>query len=62
MIFPPVPKIKVVRKIIRRNPVGKQKILSPEMKIGPRTISRILSACEKRTGHFLTDNLKRIWW
>ena len=53
--------VKAVRERIRRNPVRKQKILSREMKIAPRTMSRILKddlAHKRRTGHFLTDNLK----
>ena len=57
--------IKTVRERIRRNPVQKQKILSREMKIAFRTMSRILkddlgfAAHKKRTGHFLIDNLKK---
>lgn len=57
--------VKAVRERIRRNPVRKQKILSREMKIAPRTMSRILkddlglAAYKRRTGHFLTDNLKK---
>ena len=51
--------VKAVRERIRRNPVRKQKILSREMKIAPRTMSRILkddlglAAYMRRTGHFL---------
>jgi hypothetical protein len=57
--------VKAARERILRNPVRKQKILSWEMKIAPRTMSRILkddlglAAYKRRTGHFLTDNLNK---
>jgi transposase len=57
--------VKAVRERILRNSVRKLKILSREMKIAPRTMSRILkddlglTAYKRRTGHFLTDNLNK---
>lgn len=60
--------VKAVRERIRRNPLRKQKILSREMKIPQRTISRIiksdlgLGAYRRSTGHLLTDSLKKIEW
>lgn len=58
--------IKAVAERIRRNPLRKQKILSREMKIPPRTISRIikqdlkLAAYRRSTGHRLTAALRNI--
>lgn len=58
--------IKAVGERIRRNPLRKQKILSREMKIPPRTMSRIikqdlkLAAYRRSTGHRLTAALRNI--
>jgi transposase len=56
--------VNAVRARIRRNPIRKQKILSREMKIPPRTLSRIikedlsLGAYRRYTGHTLNQSLK----
>lgn len=56
--------INAVSARIRRNPIRKQKILSREMKIAPRTMSRIikddlgLGAYRRYTGHTLNTALK----
>lgn len=58
--------IEAVRSRVNRKPLRKQKILSREMKISPRTVSRILKedlglkAYKRYTGHLLTDKLKAI--
>lgn len=58
--------VKAVAQRIRRNPLRKQKIMAREMKIPPRTMSRIikedlgLGACRRSTGQRLTDALRRI--
>lgn len=58
--------VEAVRSRIRRNPIRKQTILAREMKIAPRTVSRILRddlrlrAYKRYTGHLLTDKLKQI--
>ncbi|KAL1463846.1 hypothetical protein WDU94_015547 [Cyamophila willieti] len=58
--------IKAVRSRIRRNPLRKQNILSREMKIPVRTMSRIITqdlglrAYRRRTAHRLTPTLRRI--
>lgn len=58
--------IKAVAERIRRNPLRKQKIMSREMKIPPRTMSRIirqdlkLGAYRRSTGHRLTAALRCI--
>lgn len=55
--------VNAVRARIRRNPLRKQKILSREMKIKPRTLSRIikddlkLGAYRRYTGHTLNRTL-----
>lgn len=56
--------IKAVRERIRRNPIRKQKIMAREMKISPRSMSRIikedlkLRAYRRRTGQLLTAALR----
>lgn len=58
--------IKAVRERIRRNPVRKQKVMAREMKISPRSMSRILredlnlKAYKRYTGHLLTPQLREI--
>lgn len=58
--------INAVRARIERKPLRKQKILSREMNVAPRTMSRILrddlhlSAYKRYTRHLLTDKLKEI--
>jgi len=58
--------VKAVTQRIRRNPLRKQKIMAREMKIPPRTMSRIikedlgLGACRRCTGQRLTDALCKI--
>lgn len=58
--------VKAVAQRICRNPLRKQKIISREMKIPPRTISRIIKedlgigAYQRSTGQQLTDALCQI--
>lgn len=58
--------IKAVRERIRRNPLRKQKIMAREMKVPPRTMSRIikqdlgLGAYRRTTGQRLTAALRHI--
>lgn len=57
--------VNAVKARIRRNPIRKQKILSREMRIPPRTLSRIikqdlgLGAYRRYTGHTLNQVLKQ---
>jgi hypothetical protein len=56
--------IEAVRERIRRNPISKQKIMAREMKISPRSMSRIIKedlkfeAYRRRTGQLLTTVLR----
>lgn len=56
--------IKAVKARIKRNPLRKQKIMAREMKIHPKSMSRIikkdlgLGAFKRRTGQLLTASLK----
>ena len=58
--------VKALRERIRRNPLRKQKVLSREMDISPRSIPRLikddlgLGAFQRSTGHLLTATLKKI--
>ena len=58
-------KVKAVEARIRRNPLRKQKIMSREMRISQRSMSRIikhdlkLGAYRRSVGHLLTQSLKQ---
>lgn len=58
--------VKAVRERIRRNPLRKQKIMSRELDISTRSMSRLIrddlnmKAFRRSTGHLLTPNLKQI--
>jgi len=58
--------IKTVREPIRRNPLRKQKSLSRELNVSPRSMSRIIRddlqmrAYRRSMGHLLTPALKEI--
>ncbi|KAJ8962938.1 hypothetical protein NQ314_005655 [Rhamnusium bicolor] len=60
------PNVKAVRKRLRRNPLRKEKILSREMNVSTRTMSRIvrddlnMRAYRRSTGHLLPPALKEI--
>ena len=57
--------LKAVATLIRRNPVQKQSVMAQELNISTRSMSRLLSedlglrAYCRRTGHFLTPQLKK---
>lgn len=58
--------VKAVRERIRRNPLRKQKIMSKELDISTRSMSRLIrddlhmKAYRRSTGHLLTPQLKKI--
>ncbi|XP_055918417.1 uncharacterized protein LOC129950507 [Eupeodes corollae] len=58
-------KVKAVRERVRRNPLRKQKIMSRELDISARSMSRLIrdlhmKAYRRATGHLLTPSLKTI--